>query len=162
MREFEQEELPFGMASQTLERVESEDEEYDVYLFWPSAQRRDQRELGSPTPSSTSSPADVLHPDLHFYGPISPSLSPESLKLDQLDELSDLQSFPVTPVLASGASEFRFPAYTSSGSAENVNAREDEAPRTSYSKVIELGLFFSQFTHRAAVSFFRRLIGRKR
>lgn len=70
MREFEHDELSFSKATQTLERLEvSEDEEYDVYLFWPSMQLGDQRDtLSSPTPSSPLSPADVFRSDLHFYG----------------------------------------------------------------------------------------------
>jgi len=157
MREFEPDELPSGMATRALERVE--EEEYDVYLFWPSAQTLDRPERDSHTPTSTPFSSEP-HTEPPPNATIPPSL--ESLNLDGLENFQDLRSLPVTPVLASGASDFRFPECTPPGNAENIDESGQKATCSSYSNIMELGLFFSQFTHRAAVSFFRRVVKKER
>ncbi|KAI0064612.1 hypothetical protein BV25DRAFT_1823015 [Artomyces pyxidatus] len=94
------------------------EDDYDVYLFWPSL-------------NAEESPAKLVFP---MYGPISPDASDE-----EGDPYGALEHLPQSPLSSASTSNFRFPD-PSTGEGEQ---KADTLPVPQYSKVVKMGLFLS-------------------
>jgi len=120
----------------------TEDEEYDVYLFWPSLSSRDVSSGPGDTPSSP------------LYGPV--SLHSESTEYDY----SGLSSGPPSPITFAPTGptlEFQSPMaldFDTAPSDSPEAGAEVEPPKeqktsvpAKYSPIFQLGLFLSQMSH---------------
>jgi len=121
------------------EKPAPQEEDYDLYLFWPSLSNQDV--------SSRDTPSSPL------YGPI--SIHSESTDYDS----SVLGSGPPSPIMFAPALDSRFPlpveetvdfgaSPASPPKEPNAvpQARNENAP-AKYSTIFKMGLFFSQMTH---------------
>lgn len=107
-------------------RYLEEDEEYDVYLFWPS--RRRQESAFATNESS-------------IYGPVAPSFGYD-------DYFDGLSSLPSSPLSFTEPSDFRFPNVADNRQPETQpEIQPTPLPTTRYSKLVTMGLF-SQVSHR--------------
>jgi len=113
----------------------TEDEEYDVYLFWPSLSSRDVSSGPGDTPSSP------------LYGPV--SLHSESTEYDY----SGLSSGPPSPITFADFGRSRSPMdldFGTSPSNSREAGAEAEPPKeaktneqANYSPIFRLGLYLS-------------------
>ncbi|KAI0277636.1 hypothetical protein BGY98DRAFT_1097319 [Russula aff. rugulosa BPL654] len=103
--------------------TEGQDEEYDVYLFWPSLSSRDVSSGAGDTPSSP------------LYGPV--SLDSESTEYDY----SGFSSGPPSPITFAHTIDFqsRFPIESDFGSAPSgsAEARAESEPPKEHKKTSE-------------------------
>ncbi|KAF8481727.1 hypothetical protein DFH94DRAFT_405642 [Russula ochroleuca] len=109
--------------------AQDQDDDYDVYLFWPSLSRRD---VSSQDPSSSP-----------LYGPV--SLYSESTDFDSG------WSGPPSPItFAPSAPDCRFPELDFGAAPPNKPEAGAEEPKTTepakYSPIFKMGLFLSQMT----------------
>ncbi|KAI0305611.1 hypothetical protein B0F90DRAFT_1666463 [Multifurca ochricompacta] len=118
-----------------LRPAQGQEDDYDIYLFWPSLSNRDVSSEGPP--SSSSSP---------LYGPV--SLYSESTDYYH----PELDSGPPSPLTFAPAPDFRFPSPVQmpldfgTAPVNEPQALEGGSPPR-YSTIFKMGLFFS-ITHR--------------
>ncbi|KAI0268716.1 hypothetical protein BC834DRAFT_842053 [Gloeopeniophorella convolvens] len=106
---------------------QDQEDDYDIYLFWPSFSNRD-------LPSESPSP---------LYGPVSPSS-------DSLDLYPGLDSGPPSPLTFAPASDFRFPPpvderfeLNAPPPSEPPAQAQNQNALPKYSNMFKMGLFFS-------------------
>lgn len=118
--------------------MEGQDDEYDLYLFWPSMSGRDVSSDSGDTPSSP------------LYGPV--SLHSESTEYDY----SGFSSGPPSPITFAPPVDClsRFPMEPDFGTSVSdppkaeAKAEPPKEPETAkYSALFKLGLYLSQMTH---------------
>ncbi|KAF8472904.1 hypothetical protein DFH94DRAFT_142651 [Russula ochroleuca] len=111
------------------EPAQDQDDDYDVYLFWPSLSRRD---VSSQDPSSSP-----------LYGPV--SLDSESTDFD-----SGLSGPPSPITFAPSTPDCRFPELDFGAGPPDKPEVEAEEPKITepakYSPIFKMGLYFSQMT----------------
>ncbi|THH14340.1 hypothetical protein EW146_g5970 [Bondarzewia mesenterica] len=114
MREFLVDAGPFGPEV-------SENEEYDIYLFWPSLRLQESPNSGN---------------EHSIYGPVLPSFDYD----DRFDGSGSLFSSPLFFPYSSG---FQFPDVAQSESGLRVNTELERAPASDYSNMVKMGILLS-------------------
>jgi len=115
---------------------QSQEDDYDIYLFWPSLSNRDV--------SSEEPPSSPL------YGPV-------SLYSESTTDYSypGPNSGPPSPLTFGPVPDFRFPSPVElldlgdvSSSEPQPQAPKEESSPSKYSSIFKMGLFFSQISNR--------------
>jgi len=115
---------------------QSQEDDYDIYLFWPSLSNRDV--------SSEEPPSSPL------YGPV-------SLYSESTTDYSypGPNSGPPSPLTFGPVPDFRFPSPVElldlgdvSSSEPQPQAPKEESSPPKYSSIFKMGLFFSQISNR--------------
>ncbi|THH16673.1 hypothetical protein EW146_g4020 [Bondarzewia mesenterica] len=116
--------IEFSPHERLLVPEMDENDDYDVYLFWPSLRLRESAYAGN---------------EHGIYGPVVPSFGYDDYDVD-------LEYLPSSPLSFSlpGSHDFRFPNAAQCQPGTDINP----TPTTGYSKLVKMGLLFSHVTHR--------------